>query len=122
MNWINTIITAVCSLLAAFGGGSIIYVRQNRAMKETEIKLKEQEIKAQEQTHETNEIMQWKELYQEVKSENKRLSDKIDELYRQQHSLMKQVFELQGIVHQHSCMRINCENRIKYDCNNAQNA
>lgn len=118
MNWINTIITALCSLLAAVGGGSIIYVKQNRAMKETEIKLKEKEIKAQEQTFESNEINQWKELYQEVKSENKRLSEKIDELYKQQHQLTKQVAELQAIIGQHTCLNIDCKKRIRYNCSN----
>ena len=37
MEWVDVIVTAVCSLLAAIGGGSIIYYKQNRALKTAEV-------------------------------------------------------------------------------------
>lgn len=109
MEWINIIVTAVCSLLAAIGGGSVIYYKQNRAMKNAEIQGKNVE-------NETRAIDNWQELYQEVKQENLRLSNKIDELYKQQHTLMSQVFDLQSEVKVHSCLRLECKERIGYEC------
>ncbi len=76
-------------------------------MKEVEVELKKQE-------GESREIEQWKELYQEVKSENKRLSSKVDELYRQQHQLTQQLFALQSNIVQYSCVQV-CGNRVKLD-------
>lgn len=109
MEWLQVIVTAICSLLAAVGGGSIIYFKQNRAMKEVEVEIKKQES-------ESNEIAQWKELYQEVKSENRRLSDKIDELYKRQHDLTNEMVSLRATLKDYSCVRENCPQRIRIDC------
>lgn len=109
MEWLNVIVTAICSLLAAVGGGSIIFFKQNRAMKEVEVEIKKQES-------ESNEIAQWKELYQEVKSENRRLSDKVDELYKQQHTLTNQLLVLQATIKDYSCTRAGCKNRTRIEC------
>jgi len=113
MEWINIIVTAVCSLLAAIGGGSIIYYKQNRALKNAEVQGKNVE-------NETKAIDNWQELYQEVKQENLRLSTKIDELYKQQHSLMQRVFDLQNEVKIHSCLRLDCKDRMRYVCEKEQ--
>lgn len=75
-------------------------------MKEVEVELKKQE-------GESKEIEQWKELYQEVKSENKRLSSKVDELYRQQHQLTRQLYDLQSNLVSYSCMRV-CDKRMRF--------
>ena len=109
MEWVDVIVTAVCSLLAAIGGGSIIYYKQNRALKTAEVVGKDVE-------NETRAIDNWQELYNEVKQENLRLSAKIDELYKQQHTLMQQVFELQNEVKVHSCLRLDCTERVRYVC------
>lgn len=109
MEWINIIVTAVCSLLAAIGGGSVIYYKQNRALKSAEVVSKNVE-------NETKAIDNWQELYQEVKQENLRLSNKIDELYKQQHALMQRVFDLQNEVKIHSCLRLDCQDRMRYEC------
>lgn len=109
MEWLQVIVTAICSLLAAVGGGSIIYFKQNRAMKEVEVEIKKQES-------ESNEIAQWKELYQEVKSENRRLSDKIDELYKRQHDLTNEMVSLRATLKDYSCVREGCKQRIRIDC------
>ena len=109
MEWLNVIVTAVCSLLAAIGGGSVIYYKQNRALKAAEVVGKDIE-------NEKHAIDNWQELYQEVKQENLRLSNKVDELYKQQHTLMQQVFELQNEVKIHSCLKIDCPDRVRYVC------
>lgn len=114
MEWINVIVTAVCSLLAAIGGGSVIYYKQNRALKSAEVAEKEVQ-------NETRAIDNWQELYQEVKQENLRLSNKIDELYKQQHSLMQRVFDLQNEVKIHSCLRLDCKERVRYECEKKSN-
>ena len=111
MELLNVIVTAVCSLLAAIGGGSVIYYKQNRALKSSEVVGKDIE-------NETHAIDNWQELYQEVKQENLRLSKKVDELYKQQHTLMQQVFELQNEVKIHSCLKIDCPDRVRYVCDN----
>ena len=33
MEWINVIVTAFCSLLAAVGGGTVMFYKQNRKLK-----------------------------------------------------------------------------------------
>ncbi len=90
MEWLNVIVTAICSLLAALGGGSVIYFKQNRQMKEVEVQLKKQE-------RENNEIKQWQEIVadrdkqiaevraekEKVKGECDRLSEKISRLYEE---------------------------------------
>lgn len=113
MEWFNVIVTAVCSLIAAVGGGSIIYFKQNRAMKEVEVEVKKQEA-------ESKEIEQWKDLYNEVKSENKRLSEKIDVLYKKQHELIDEVSDLRASLKNYTCTRQNCKNRIYIECPNSK--
>ncbi len=78
-------------------------------MKEVEVEIKKQES-------ESNEIAQWKELYQEVKAENRRLSEKVDELYKQQHTLTNQLLVLQATIKDYSCTRAGCKNREHLDC------
>lgn len=111
MEWFNIIVTAVCSLIAAVGGGSIIYFKQNRAMKEVEVEVKKQEA-------ESKEIEQWKDLYNEVKSENRRLSEKVDQLYSIQHALQDEVSRLRATLTNYTCTRTNCKNRIYIECAN----
>lgn len=90
MEWLTVITTAICSLLAAIGGGSIIYFKQNRAMKEVEVELKKQE-------GESNELHQWQDIAAEkdnqiatlkgeqdkLKGDNEKLNDKISRLYEE---------------------------------------
>ena len=37
MEWINVIVTAICSLLAAVGGGTVMFYKQNRKLKDAEV-------------------------------------------------------------------------------------
>lgn len=101
-NWIDIIVGAVCSLVAALGGGGIIYFRQTKKMKEAEV------IHTQ--------ADEWKRLYEESEEERKALSSKIDELYKEQHRLTKQVMLLDVKVRQlipYTCTKLECKERLQ---------
>ena len=69
MEWVNIVISAVIGIAGAFGGGSIIFARQTRKMKEIENEAKQSD--------------EWRKLYEEMKGEVKERDVKIDELYIQ---------------------------------------
>lgn len=64
MDWINVIVAAICSIVGAFGGGSVLYFRQNKQLKNIEI------------THSI--VTEWEKLLGEYKEQSKEQSDKID--------------------------------------------
>lgn len=64
MDWINVIVAAVCSIVGAFGGGSVLYFRQNKQLKNIEV------------THSI--VDEWEKLLGEYKEQTKEQSDKID--------------------------------------------
>ena len=68
MDWISTVVTAVCAIVGAFGGGSILYFQQTRKQKEIDNELKE--------------AQEWEKLYREVATQNKEKDNKIEELRR----------------------------------------
>lgn len=102
MNWIDIVVGAVCSLIAALGGGGIIYFRQTKKMKEAEV------------VH--TQADEWKRLYEESEDERKGLSKKIDELYKEQHNLTKKVLMLEVEVRRlmpYTCTRLDCKERCE---------
>lgn len=64
---INIIVTSAVAIVSALGGSSVLYFRQDRKNKELQ--------------NEISAISEWQELYKELKEENARLNEKIDELY-----------------------------------------
>lgn len=99
-DWIDIIVGAVCSLIAAFGGGGIIYYRQTKKMKDIEV------------VH--TQADEWKRLYEESEDERKTLSNKIDELYKEQHELRRKMLMLEVEVKRllpYTCTRIDCNQR-----------
>lgn len=64
MEWFNVIVPAVCSIVGAFGGGSILYFKQTKQLKNVEV------------THAI--VDEWQELTSEYKNQIKEQSDKID--------------------------------------------
>lgn len=66
MEWINVIVAAVCGLVGAFGGNTLLYFRQNRKQKDIDNELKEAEA--------------WERMYHEVNAQLKEKDAKIDEL------------------------------------------
>lgn len=100
MEWINIIVTAICSLLAAVGGGTVMFYKQNRKLKDAEV------IHTQ--------ADEWKRLYDESESERKGLSEKIDELYKEQHELSRKVLTLEVEVKRllpYTCTKLDCVQR-----------
>ncbi len=69
MEWLSTIVAAIVGLAGAFGGGSIIYARQTRRLKEIENEAKQSD--------------EWRKLYEEMKAEAKERDRKIDVLYEE---------------------------------------
>ena len=118
MEWLNTIITLTCSLIAAVGGGSILYYKSNRDMKNMEVRLKGAEVDRQQVEIENNHSAAWKDLYEESRQENRELSSKIDELYKETHNLNKKLPELEQQVRKLTpltCERISCKRRLRCD-------
>jgi len=60
-------LTEIISLISVVLGGGVLFYRQDRKQKEL--------------ANEVTAIGEWKELYNELKNENKELNSKIDELY-----------------------------------------
>lgn len=79
MDTLTTLITAVCSLLGALGGGSLLYLRQTRKMKEVEVESRQSE--------------EWKRLYETSEAERKELGAKLDKLYDERKELLGQVLD-----------------------------
>ena len=100
MEWINAIVAAICSLIGALGGGSLLYFKTNKQLKGLEV------IHTQ--------ADEWKRLYEESEDERRKLSDKVDELYKQQHedkaTIGKLELEVQKLTW-YRCTINGCKNR-----------
>lgn len=106
MNWLTAIVSAICAIIGALGGGSILYFKQNKKDKEADIEAKAS--------------LQWKELYErsqqevdeakaelrEVKEQYEQLRLREEEGHRQgtedKVSLIKENAQLQ-MTNQHLC-------------------
>ena len=100
MDWISILVGAICSLVGAFGGGSILYFRQNKKLKEMEV------------VHTQSD--EWQELYNDLKEEKKRLNCKVDELYKERNSMIEEKQQLQLKVQQlcwYRCEVEHCQKR-----------
>ncbi len=95
MEWINIIVSAVCALLGALGGGSVFYFQQNRRLKAAE--AQHAEVIAHNEA-ENSEVERWrgladrtdeqlKEARQHIILKNKQ----VDNLYKRQHELENDV-------------------------------
>ena len=67
MEWANYIISAVVSLVGAFGGATLLFYRQNKVSKELDNEAKQSD--------------EWRKLYEMEKDEVNDLNKKIDTLY-----------------------------------------
>lgn len=76
MDWLNVIITAIATLLGAVGGGSVLYVRQNRREKDVANELREAD--------------EWEKLYREKEQKCDAKDAKIDELRRHINTLQEE--------------------------------
>lgn len=88
MDWINFIVTSVCALLGALGGGSIIYFRQTRRMKAAE--AQRAEIEAH-NAAENSEIERWRGLADRSEAQLKEARDHIQVKNEQVNKLYKQL-------------------------------
>lgn len=66
IDWVNIIVAAVCSIVGAFGGGSVLYFRQNKREKDISNELREAD--------------EWEKLYREKEQKCDAKDAKIDEL------------------------------------------
>lgn len=108
MEWVSTIVAAIVGLLSAFGGGSIIYARQTRRLKEIENEAKQSD--------------EWRKLYEEMKKEAAERDRKIDDLYneiskhRDEKGVMrKEIAKLEVQVAQlryTKCEKLYCADRV----------
>lgn len=64
--WINIVVTAVCAIVGAFGGGTLLYFRQNKRQKDIDNELKE--------------ANEWEKMYHEKETKCNIKDAKIDEL------------------------------------------
>ena len=69
MEWINIIVSAVCALAGALGGGSLLFYKTNKQLKKVEV------------VH--SQADEWKRLYEESEDERKALSEKVDKIPQQ---------------------------------------
>ena len=92
MEWINIIVSAVCALAGALGGGSLLYIKTNRQLKKVEV------------VH--SQADEWKRLYEESEEERKALSDKVDKLYKEQHTDRNTINNLKLEVQKLNCTAV----------------
>lgn len=105
IDWVNIIVAAVCSVVGAFGGGSLLYFRQNKREKDISNELREAD--------------EWEKLYREKEQKCDAKDAKIDELRKHINSLQEERIrliadssdkqqELQGKVSQLRTEMIEC--------------
>lgn len=91
MDWINVLVGAVCSIVGAFGGSSVIYFRQTKRLKAAEAAKAEVEAR---NYIENSEIERWRGLAD--RSENQLTearkhillkNEQVDKLYKRLHEL-----------------------------------
>lgn len=116
--WINIVVTAVCAIAGAFGGGTLLYFRQNKRQKEIDNELKVADG--------------WEKMYHEKEAKCNAKDAKIDELRRDINNLregkislveehIKEVEQLQAEVFDlrlklaesnwYRCERCGCQSR-----------
>lgn len=118
MEWINVIVPAICAILGALGGGTLLYFRQTKKQKDIDNELKEAEA--------------WEKLYHEKDAKCTQKDSKIDELRRDINRLQEEriniirdkaeeINQLQGDIsclntklvecNWYRCERCGCKNR-----------
>ena len=100
MEWINIIVSAVCALAGALGGGSLLFYKTNKQLKKVEV------------VH--SQADEWKRLYEESEDERKVLSEKVDKLYKEQHTDRNTINRLELEVQKlnwYRCTINGCKNR-----------
>lgn len=95
MEWINIIVSAVCALLGALGGGSVFYFQQNKRLKAAE--AQRAEVIAHNEA-ENSEVERWRGLadraeenLQEARKHIREKNEQVDKLYKRQHELENDV-------------------------------
>lgn len=95
MEWINIIVSAVCALLGALGGGSVFYFQQNRRLKAAE--AQHAEVIAHNEA-ENSEVERWRGLADRTDEQLKQACEhiilknkQVDNLYKRQHELENDV-------------------------------
>lgn len=95
MEWINVIVSAVCALLGALGGGSVFYFQQNKRLKAAE--AQHAEVIAHNEA-ENSEVERWKgisdrteEQLKEARQHIQTKNEQVDRLYKRQHELENDV-------------------------------
>lgn len=90
MDWINVIVAAICSIVGAFGGSSVIYFRQNKRLKAAE--AQQAEIEAQ-NTADNSEIERWRSIADRMEAQLAQAREhiqakntQVDRLYKQLHT------------------------------------
>lgn len=90
MEWINVIVSAVCALLGALGGGSVFYFQQNKRLKAAEAQRAEIESH---NAAENSEIERWRGLADRSEAQLKQArehiqvkNEQVDKLYKQLHA------------------------------------
>ena len=107
MDWITTLVAAICSLIGALSGGGILYLRYNREIKRHEAELKEVEVE-----HNTSD--NWREYADRITQDNKEKDSKIDQLACKVDTLSDTVRGLKDEVArltQERCTRLGCMDR-----------
>ena len=91
MEWINIIVSAVCALLGALGGGSVFYFQQNKRLKAAE--AERAEVIAHNEA-ENSEVERWRGLADRSEEQLKQAREhiqlknkQVDNLYKEQHRL-----------------------------------
>ena len=91
MDWINVIVAAICSIVGAFGGSSVIYFRQNKRLKAAEAQRAEVDAH---NAAENSEVERWRGLADRSEEQLKQArehivkkNEQVDKLYKEQHRL-----------------------------------
>lgn len=77
MDTLTVIITALASFITALGGSSILYLRQNRRLKDMEVESRQSD--------------EWKRLYETSDKDSREKDAKIDSLYGERQRLLAQL-------------------------------
>lgn len=97
MNTLSMIITAVVSFVTALGGSSILYIRQNRRLKEIEVESRQSD--------------EWKRLYETSDRDSREKNAKIDALYAERQKLLYTIIDKEKSI---SMLKVDLE-RSLYD-------
>lgn len=79
MDTLTVIITALASFITALGGSSILYLRQNRRLKDMEVESRQSD--------------EWKRLYDISDRDSREKDSKIDSLYGERQRLLAQLID-----------------------------